>query len=477
MTNIVGTGEDNTSFNKTINKLNKKLLEEVGTVKSIDRPINIVENKIEKIERKKEEILIFANEKYNIEEKNKQILTKISESEKNLELIKKVKKIKEVENIEQEKIKLNKNIEEENTKKIQELKNKIEETEKEKNIIIKEQEIKLKKQNHIAINFILLGILIILELAILKFTNTTISIITGIIFTITYLINIFYNYNKKNKIIKKYNEKKENINQTKNNLINEIEILEKNNKEYINNTKKIQEQINNENNIKIENLKNENNTLQINKILENSNINYELENEQNKLNNLKLELHKLELENKNILPKLENLALLEEELEDLKEKYEELKNSSKCINLAKEYLQIAYDKMKENVTPKFTKNLSENIEKISNGKYKNVKFNDEKGLIVEIENGNYILTENLSTGTIEQLYLSLRLATIDEISKENLPIILDETFAYFDKNRLKNTLEFLNTQLEKRQVFIFTCTKREQEVLDELSLEYKIIEM
>ncbi len=314
-------------------------------------------------------------------------------------------------------------------------------------------------------------------MAILKFTNTTISIITGIIFIIIYLIKIFYNYNKKNKIIKKYNEKLELINQTKNNLINEIKILEKNNKEYINNTKKIQEKINNESNIKLENLKTENNALKINKILENKNINYEIENEQNKLNNLKLELHKLELENKNILPKLENLALLEEELEDLKEKYEELKNTSKCINLAKEQLQIAYEKMKENVTPKFTKNLSENIEKISNGKYKNVKFNDEKGLIVEIENGNYIQAENLSTGTIEQLYLSLRLATIDEISKENLPIILDETFAYFDKNRLKNTLEFLNTQLKNRQIFIFTCTKREQEILDELELEYNLIEM
>ncbi len=77
MTNIVGTGEDNTSFNKTINKLNKKLLEEVGTERSIDRPINIVENRIQKIEQEKEEILIYANQKYNIEEKNQEILKEI----------------------------------------------------------------------------------------------------------------------------------------------------------------------------------------------------------------------------------------------------------------------------------------------------------------------------------------------------------------------------------------------------------------
>ena len=212
-------------------------------------------------------------------------------------------------------------------------------------------------------------------------------------------------------------------------------------------------------------------------MVENNNIGYELDLEQNKLNNLKLNLHKLELEKNNILPKLDNLALLEEELQETVEKYEELKNNGKCINIAKEYLQIAYEKMKENVTPKFTKNLSENINKISNGKYKNVKFNDEKGLIVEIENGNYIMAENLSTGTIEQLYLSLRLATIDEISDEKLPIILDETFAYFDKTRLKNVLEYLSNECKNRQVFIFTCSKREQEILDELKLEYEFIKM
>ena len=59
-------------------------------------------------------------------------------------------------------------------------------------------------------------------------------------------------------------------------------------------------------------------------------------------------------------------------------------------------LEIAYVKMKENVTPKFTENLSKNIEKISNGKYKNVRINDEEGIIVEKENGEYVSCEKLS---------------------------------------------------------------------------------
>ena len=74
----------------------------------------------------------------------------------------------------------------------------------------------------------------------------------------------------------------------------------------------------------------------------------------------------------------------------------------------------AYAKMKNTVTPKFTRNLSETIDEISSGKYNMVTINDESGLIVENKLGEYIPVERLSVGTIDQLYLSLRLSMIDQ---------------------------------------------------------------
>ena len=65
--------------------------------------------------------------------------------------------------------------------------------------------------------------------------------------------------------------------------------------------------------------------------------------------------------------------------------------------------------MKENVTPKFTKELSRNIEKISNGKYKNVRINDEQGIIVEKENGEYISSEKLSTRNNRPIIYSIKI--------------------------------------------------------------------
>ena len=133
--------------------------------------------------------------------------------------------------------------------------------------------------------------------------------------------------------------------------------------------------------------------------------------------------------------------------------------------------------MKNNVTPKFTKNLSETINKISNGKYNKVTVNDEIGLMVELENGEYVSADRLSIGTIDELYLSLRLSMAEEISEEKMPIILDEAFAYFDDNRLENALKFLVNELKENQIILLTCTKREEEILDKLNIKYNLVEL
>ena len=133
--------------------------------------------------------------------------------------------------------------------------------------------------------------------------------------------------------------------------------------------------------------------------------------------------------------------------------------------------------MKNNVSPVFTGKLSDNISEITKGKYCKLFFNDEDGLIVELDNGNYIPAERLSVGTIDQLYLSLRLAMLDEISKEKVPIILDEAFAYYDNERLKNILLYLNSEFPDRQIIVFTCTKREKEILEELNIRYISIDI
>ena len=59
------------------------------------------------------------------------------------------------------------------------------------------------------------------------------------------------------------------------------------------------------------------------------------------------------------------------------------------------------------------------------------------------------------------------------ISEEELPVILDESFAFYDENRLKETLKWLAEN--RTQVLLFTCQKREEEALSEMGIPYRKI--
>ena len=194
-------------------------------------------------------------------------------------------------------------------------------------------------------------------------------------------------------------------------------------------------------------------------------------------NNDRLQLNSIDIKEENINNKIEEKIECEERLKYLENKKEELESLSRSIELAKDVVDDAYGEMKDKITPKFTKELSGIIEKISSGKYKKANFDIDKGLIVEKEDGEYINCNKLSIGTIDQLYLSLRLSVMDEISEEKMPIILDEAFAFFDNERLNNILQFITNNYKENQIIIFTCTAREKDILDKLKIKYNLVEL
>lgn len=95
LSNIVSTGNENVSFKKTVDKINKKQLEEIGTERSSGRPINIVDSRIEVLQDEIKEIDSYKNRKYELEQEKNNLSTDIEESKNVLELLRKTKKIKE----------------------------------------------------------------------------------------------------------------------------------------------------------------------------------------------------------------------------------------------------------------------------------------------------------------------------------------------------------------------------------------------
>lgn len=489
LANLAGTGEDNVSYKKALEKLNKKQVEEIGTLRTTGRPMNLVKEEQFKLQDEIGELETYKEERYIIDENKNTLERKVQENEQELEILKQIKRLYENRKIEEQKLEIQQTLINSDEEKIQKLKSEKKEIELEyqeiENNINKKAENKAgKKQKTKIKNIIMLLIFIIgIALGISCMQKIIVAIIAFSIAAVMagLLIMAVIKSKKENKKIQEINEQKKlaekQLELSKNEIekLNaQIEMLNKTKEEKIVEIQNQKQKINVNLQEKLQEIENE---YKISNIQVDSNISYKIENLQEELNKNKLALHKLELDKNSIMPKLEKLASMEEQLQELNEKEIMLKNENEAIELAKEVLETAYIKMKENVTPKFTENLSKNIEKISNGKYQKVKINDEEGIIVEKQNGEYVSAEKLSVGTIEQLYLSLRFGAISELSEESMPIILDEAFAYYDEERLKNILTYINKEYKNNQIIIFTCTNREIEILNKEEMKYNLVEM
>ena len=481
ISNIINTGKHNTSYKKAIERINKRQTDEIGTSRTRGKPINIIDEKLNQVEQEKHEL---EKEVYIKQEKeeNKKILEEES-IHKTIKrnILKEIINIKNNQKIEKEKIKIKNNIINDNENKINYLEKEKNELEKEKNNLLNS---KIKNKNKLLNKKILIYLILFILINILQFIFVKNKLINFIFSLTTATVLIFYLlFNKiKNKNNKKIIlNKKQEIENKINNLQNEIKILE-NNK---NNLKKEIEKNKLENNLKnkleIEKIKNKYknnfNEKEFIEIANYENPEKEIDEIEKNINNDQIKIETINIELKNIENKFERYSTIEEEKENLLEEKENIEALERSMQIAKDTLTSAYEEMKNNINPQFVKQLSINISKITNEKYKNIIFNDKDGLIIELENGQYISADRLSVGTIEQIYLALRFAILMEITDEKIPIFLDEAFAFYDTDRLKDTLKYFNSEFKDRQIIIFTCTKREKEILESLEINYNYVEL
>ena len=539
--NLAGTGEDNVSYKKALIKLQEKIRDEIGTNKTSQKPINIIEKEIVEINNKIVETEKYRNRKYEIDAEKEQILSELKKLEQQKQILQELQNSMKSEEETKNRLEIREKNRKDNIAKINELTN-------QKNTINAESERVQSAKNHLqdiikghkenieklnseiekianekeetqekekpSISFIVITVVLAIALicSIILIKNYIVSGILGVAIIaniVFYVINknkqkvnkaklrekinqekqykreklenqkqqIIANVNTTEKELEKQEEEEKQVNSELSMLKGQIILLEKNNEkiteEIEQDNKAIKEESNKNKQQIIEKYKDKN----INDLLYINDYQNYISKIEETINNNRIRIKGLEIEYNTIVPQLDEMVVLEEKREADKEKLAELREKESIINIAIENLMDAYEEMKTTITPKFTKNLSESIQKISSNKYNKVTINDENGMIIENNRGEYVEAIKLSTGTIDQLYLALRLSMIDELSKENLPIILDESFAYSDNNRLKNMLQYLTSDLNNHQTIIFTCTDREQKMLEEMNIPYNVVEL
>ena len=539
--NLAGTGEDNVSYKKALIKLQEKIRDEIGTNKTSQKPINIIEKEIVEINNKIVETEKYRNRKYEIDAEKEQILSELKELEQQKQILQELQNSMKSEEETKNRLEIREKNRKDNIAKINELTNQtntinaeservqsaknhlqdiikghkenIEKLNSEIEKIANEKEETQEKEKP-SISFIVITVVLAIALicSIILIKNYIVSGILGVAIIaniVFYVINknkqkvnkaklrekinqekqykreklenqkqqIIANVNTTEKELEKQEEEEKQVNSELSMLKGQIILLEKNNEkiteEIEQDNKAIKEESNKNKQQIIEKYKDKN----INDLLYINDYQNYISKIEETINNNRIRIKGLEIEYNTIVPQLDEMVVLEEKREADKEKLAELREKESIINIAIENLMDAYEEMKTTITPKFTKNLSESIQKISSNKYNKVTINDENGMIIENNRGEYVEAIKLSTGTIDQLYLALRLSMIDELSKENLPIILDESFAYSDNNRLKNILQYLTSDLNNHQTIIFTCTDREQKMLEEMNIPYNVVEL
>ncbi len=463
LSNIISTGNENISYKKTIEKINKKQLQEIGTDRSSGRPINIVNSKIEELENKIKQIEIYKDKKYEIEEEKNNLAVDINESKIELEILRKIKIIKEKNLINNEKLNILDN-EIDGYSEMQENKK------KEINNLKVEKQSKRKSNKIIYAILILLIILITIMSFIMN--KPLILIINALIISV---LCILFLKDKKTKIInKRYKENLTKINEN-------IERLEEIKKLKMIEIDKLEKEIQENETLENEKIKKEFlHKISKEKIEDILSTKYEkivdkINEKEAQISEYSVSEKKIEVSNEDVNKNLENLVCLEEELDKLYEEKEELINKNNIYNLVKQNLEEAYKEMQSNITPEFIIEIQNIISKSTNNKY-NKCIVDEDGIKIEVENGSYMNVNRLSQGTIDLIYLALRISAARSMSDELIPIILDESFAYYDKNRMKNIIKYLNEKCNN-QIIIFTCTSRECEAIEEEKIEYNLVNL
>lgn len=175
-----------------------------------------------------------------------------------------------------------------------------------------------------------------------------------------------------------------------------------------------------------------------------------------------------ELKEKQI--KYQNLQEQLGELDDVSDSYKENDRQKQAVQLAIDKLQELSMEMQIKLEFELNQKASEIISFITEGQYTRILVEDNLEMSL-ISGSRKIPVEQVSRGTIEQTWFSLRMAASELLQEEQYPVILDDTFVFYDDRRLKRTLEWLSRN--RHQVIIFTCQKREEDMLAELGISWK----
>lgn len=172
---------------------------------------------------------------------------------------------------------------------------------------------------------------------------------------------------------------------------------------------------------------------------------------------------------------LENLTEQVAELQQETLEEQHAREDRDALELAAETMSRLAARMSKTLEHTLDKEMSEILAQITGNVHEQLQVTDGQGIVLS-EQLQKRTPEAYSQGTMQQAYFSYRMAAGHMLMKEEpLPFLLDETFANYDEERLRQTLRWLAEQ--ENQIFLFTCRETEMRLLTEEDIPFASIRL
>lgn len=156
------------------------------------------------------------------------------------------------------------------------------------------------------------------------------------------------------------------------------------------------------------------------------------------------------------------------EQEELSAHLRHLQQELAAIQLASDHLKRANDLLQARFAPKIAEQAGRLFNRLTDGRYDRLLLQQDLSAKVSLPDSPILRPSvMLSCGTVEQLYLAVRLAMVNLLLGGDAPLILDDALVNFDDRRAALALQVLRDEAKQRQILLFTCQSREERLLRE----------
>jgi exonuclease SbcC len=154
-----------------------------------------------------------------------------------------------------------------------------------------------------------------------------------------------------------------------------------------------------------------------------------------------------------------SVAAAEEELASAQAELERIEALGETIGLTRRFLEQARERVHRDMAPVLAGTLRSWLPRVTAGRYEDTLVEPET-LAVKVCGQERVWREArlLSQGAREQVYLLLRLAMVEHLTRpgEVCPLILDDVTVQSDAERTVAILELLHEVSQNRQVILFS---------------------